>query len=258
MSPDEELRLVRRREGTHRPASKKNPGYDRDLLRDNDGNLLGPTESRPVSIEEIVRSHTPAVPPRPTAGQVLFEVVMDAAEPHIRRGVDTAVDAAVRGGSKLCEWVASKAAQRRGEVSNQSTSGSTQVEAVPATAETEDEAGTLLEVRMHSVTTEQYQAALHSAHRAEQYAAHMRQLLAKVAVRDDDLPAESAIQAAESPASSIDEATLRPVAELLDSSRTVDGEFELVRNQDTDAPGRSTSPHGHQRDSSGFCVDLAP
>ena len=47
MNDDEELRWVRRREGTHRSESRATRGYERDLLRDDDTkNLLGPTESQ--------------------------------------------------------------------------------------------------------------------------------------------------------------------------------------------------------------------
>lgn len=236
MSPDEELRWVRRREGTRRSGSKETAGYDRDLLRDNGtGNLLGPTESRPANIDEIIRSHTSALPSRPTARQVILEVIMEAAEPYIRRGVDAAFDAAVRGGSKLWERAVSKRAQGTGEKSHQSSSGSAQKVPVPATAETRDEAGTL-EVRKLSVTSEQYQAMHFSALEAEQFAARVRQLLDNVEVRDGAIPVESGASAAlEVTASSLDEATLRcAVAQLLDGGRTVDGEFILAKNQDTD------------------------
>lgn len=245
MSHDEELRYVRRREGTHRSSSRETPGYERDLLRENDTeNLLGPTESRPANIDEIIRSHTHGVPPRPTAaqqiaGQVAMDI-MDALRPHIMHGVDVAVDTKL-GIPKLVKWAKTKAEQRKAEARNQSPSTSAQLDAVPAegTADIDDETRTL-EVRKPSVTAEQYQAIQLSALRAEQYAAHMRQMLTKVAVRDGALPVEGTIRAAlESPASSIDEATLRRLVELLNSSRTSDGELMLVRNQDTDAPLRA-------------------
>lgn len=240
MSHDEELRWVRRREGTHRSGSRETRGYDRDLLRANDTeNLLGPTESRPASIDEIVRSHALAVPPRPTAGQELLDqvgnAVWNALEPHIEDMVDIAVDSAVNGISKLVRWAKSKPAPRRSEVLTQSPSASARLEVVPTegASDNDDETGPL-GVQMPSVTPQQYRAALSSALKAEQYAAHMRQLLAKVAVRDGE---ENATQAAlEAPASSIDEATLRRAVERWDSSLTSDVETVRVRNQDTDAP----------------------
>lgn len=236
MSHAEELRWQKRPEGTHRSGSRETPGYDRDLLRENDtGNLLGPTESRPANIDEIIQAHTPAVLPSPTiAQQVAGQVVngiMDALRPHIMHGVDVAVDTKL-GVPKMVKWAKNKAEQRRGEVRNESPSVSARLEAVPgeATSDIDDESGTL-GVQMPSVTAEQYQAALLSAVEAEQYAAHMRQLLAQVAVRNG---AESATQPAlDAPASSIDEATPKRAVEQLNSSGTVDVEFMLVKNHDT-------------------------
>lgn len=231
MNPDEELRLVRRREGTYRPASRENPGYDRDLLRDNDGNLLGPTESRPVNIDEFVRSH---VPPRLTvAQQIVGQVVgygMEALRPHIMHGVDVAVDAKL-GVPKVWKWIKNKAEQRRAEALFQSPSASAQLEPVPAeaTSEIDDEAGAL-GVHPPIVTAEQYEAALRSVHEAVHYAAHVRQLLANVVVSDG---AESSSQAAlEGSPPSIEEATFKRAVERLDSSRSIDVEFMFVRDQD--------------------------
>jgi hypothetical protein len=235
MNRDEELRLVRLREGTHRPASKENPGYDRDLLRDNDGNLLGPTESRSVNIDEIIRSH---VPPRPTAAQQIASQlvidIMDALRPHVMDAVDVAVDNKL-GVPKLLKWIKSKAAQRKADRSGHSPSPSTQRD-VAFVDGTVDETGTL-EVRKLSVTSEQYQALQILALEADQRAAHMRQLLANVEVRDDAIPVESGASAVlEGTASLLDEATLRRAVEQLpDGGRTVDGEFIVARNKDIDA-----------------------
>ncbi|NUT72733.1 hypothetical protein [Pseudarthrobacter sp. C4D7] len=239
MNHDEELRWVRRREGTRRSGSRETSGYDRDLLRENDtGKLLGPSESRPANIDDIIRSHTPAMPPDPTvaqqiAGQVASDL-LDALRPYIMHGVDAAVDAKL-GIPKLVKWAKSKSTQRRGEFRNQSPHATARLEAVPAevASDIDDEAGTL-GVQKPSVTAEQYQAALRSVHEAEKYAAQGRQWLADVSVRDG---AESAPQAAlEDPASSIDEATQRPAVERLDRSRSLHGEFMVIRNQDADTP----------------------
>ena len=234
MNPDEELRVVRRREGTHRPASKENPGYDRDLLRDNDGNLLGPTESRPVNIEEIIRSHGPH---RPTAAEQfatqLVSDIMDALRPHVMDAVDAAVDNKL-GVPKLVQWITSKTAQRKADRNGNSPSPSSQRD-LAFVHGTADETGTL-EIRKLSVTSEQYQALQVLALETEQRAAHMRQLLANVEVRDGAIPVESGAAAVlEVTASPLDEAMLRrAVEQLLDGGRTVDGEFILAKNQDTD------------------------
>lgn len=44
--------MVRRPKDAHRSKSKATPGYDRDLLRD-DEDLLGPSESRPATQEDV-------------------------------------------------------------------------------------------------------------------------------------------------------------------------------------------------------------
>lgn len=235
MSHDEELRWVKRRKGTRRSGSRETPGYDRDLLREDTGHLLGPTESRPANIDEIIQEHAPALPPHPTvaqqfAGRAVNEI-MDALRPHIMQYVDVAVDNKL-GVPKLVKWVKNKAEQRRGELRNQNPSASARLKAVhgEATSAIGDETDTL-GVQIPSVTAEQYQAALRAALQAEQYAAQVRQLLAQVAVRDY---AESATQPAlDTSASSIDEATPRRAVEQLDSRSTVDVEFMPVKDYDT-------------------------
>ena len=53
--PEEELRVVRRHKGTHRVRSRSTPGYERELMRDRAGNLVGPPESRAATPEDIAR-----------------------------------------------------------------------------------------------------------------------------------------------------------------------------------------------------------
>lgn len=48
----EELRVVRRAKGTHRSKSRTTPGYDRDLLRDEE-DLRGPSESRAATAADV-------------------------------------------------------------------------------------------------------------------------------------------------------------------------------------------------------------
>lgn len=238
MSHDEELRWTRLREGTHRASSRETPGYDRDLLRENGtNNLLGPTESRPANIDEIIRSHTPASPSHPTlAQQVVGQVVsdfMNALTPHIMHGVDVAVDTKL-GIPKAVEWAKRRAEQRKSKVRSPNPPFGAQLYAVPAkeTSDLDDESDTL-ESQKPSVTAEQYQAALRSAIEAEEYAAQMRQALAHVKVRDG---AESPTQTTlEEPVSSIDETRLIRAIDRLDSSSWVDDQFILVRSQDANA-----------------------
>ena len=55
MSDEWEVRMARRRDGSHRAKSRDTAGADRDLLYDDAGNLLGPTESREPDFGEIER-----------------------------------------------------------------------------------------------------------------------------------------------------------------------------------------------------------
>lgn len=50
---DEEIRVVRTPRGTKRTQSRSTPDFERDLLRDEDGNLRGPTESRALTDEDL-------------------------------------------------------------------------------------------------------------------------------------------------------------------------------------------------------------
>lgn len=49
----EEIVVQRRPKGSERSRSRGAPGYDRDLLRGQDGEMLGPTESRPLNDNDI-------------------------------------------------------------------------------------------------------------------------------------------------------------------------------------------------------------
>lgn len=44
--------MVRRAKGTHRSKSRSTPGYDRDLLRDEE-DLRGPSESRAATAADV-------------------------------------------------------------------------------------------------------------------------------------------------------------------------------------------------------------
>ena len=52
-----ELHWERVPDGAQRSRSTGMPGYERDLLRDRSGNLLGRTESCPADMDEALRSH---------------------------------------------------------------------------------------------------------------------------------------------------------------------------------------------------------
>ena len=192
MNDDEELRWVRRREGTHRSESRATRGYERDLLRDDDTkNLLGPTESRPADIDEIVRSRGPVrrrVLARSGVPVPGGDAIMEALAPYIERGVDVAVDAAVLGVSRLWKWATTRSPRQTASVEVG------KVDEVPTAylegplAEHDEPPSEELARSPQSMTAEQYQAILLSASLADQYAARARSMLANVRIDDEVLP----------------------------------------------------------------------
>src|SRR4051794_10576722 len=89
----EELRWQKVPDGAQRSRSTQTPGYERDLLRDS--GLLGPSESRPANIDEVLRSHGQATS-RPDFRQQAAEAVIDAAitalTPYVKRAVEYGVE----------------------------------------------------------------------------------------------------------------------------------------------------------------------
>lgn len=108
---DEEIRVVRVPRGSKRSKSRSTPNYERDLVRDEKGNLRGPTESRALTDEELMalqsrvltddepmffqsQSQTNYEPESSTDNKMLEAVARGVAEgivealmPHIERGV---------------------------------------------------------------------------------------------------------------------------------------------------------------------------
>lgn len=97
----EELRVVRSAKGAHRSKSKATPGYDRDLLRDEES-LRGPSESRKATIEDVEEHLLPPgwaetrEPERtePTTGQKvglwIADTIIDiVSDPEIQASVKT-------------------------------------------------------------------------------------------------------------------------------------------------------------------------
>lgn len=231
----EELRWQKVPRGTRRSASNGTAGYDRDLLRENGtGNLLGPTESRPANIDDIIRSRTPAAPTmgQQIAGEIAIACI-EALRPYVFRGVDAAVDNKLWV-PKLARWIADKSRRHSAEAGDKSPSGGTRIEKVPTTSATEVEAGAV-EMSRLTVTAEQHQTILLEARRADEYAAQMKNLLATVTV--GDVASENAIRAAEGSIESINEVGSGWVVEL--PSR-VDDEFMPVHNPDSSRTLRRT------------------
>lgn len=245
MNNDEELRWVRRRDGSHRSSSRSTPGYERDLLReDGTEDLLGPTESRPADLDEIAHQLTAKGTQREPMAQALrtgiAEAIMDALQPYIERGVDIAVDSAVAGIPRLWNWAKNKAS-RINEKENLVTASIPEVFVPPSAVELSEKTE-LKDPAVLTVTADQYQALLLSALLADQYAAQARALLASVHIDDDVLPEEleTAVRSAlAGPASPEYQEKIKDVVELLGNSGSYRGEFVLVRAKEL----QSSSDH---------------
>lgn len=99
---EEELRIVKKKRGAHRPASKGNVGYDRDLWQGDENNdTKGPTESRPA--DEILAKLESAK---------ATEAELTAAKEETER-LQAERDAAKR---RMVELEAEQAAHERGPV----------------------------------------------------------------------------------------------------------------------------------------------
>ncbi len=228
----EELRWVIVPEGARRSRSTGTPGYERDLIRDASGNLLGPTESRPADL-----GHAADVRPAgPTLGQqaagAAAEAVMTALTPYIERAVEIMVDSAIDGVARLATWTKRKVADRK------STRPSDQV-VVPAVIDAELVDAELVEAELvengadsepgdHLMPArpvmdgEEYRARFIAALAAELFAADEKRKLAAVEVADDALSPElraALRESLERPASLLDEDKLALVVEFLGASR---------------------------------------
>lgn len=234
----EELRWERVPDGAQRSRSLGTPGYERDLLRDRAGKLLGPTESRAANMDEVLQSRGPTARAdfRQQAAEAVIDAAITALTPYVRRAVEYGVDSGVDGVIRLVDWARRKIAQRRPPA---------ELAKVPKTTEVvdaeivEDEAppGADLEQAIPPITGEEYRARFLAALAAERYAAEEKRRLANVNVADDALSPElqAALRAAlERPASLLDDETLAVVVEFLDGSRTSGGQYLLLDDDDSE------------------------
>jgi len=241
MSNDEELRWVRRQPGTQRPNSRHTPGYERDLLYEEEsGELRGPTESRSANIEDIVREHSPITSTAPSLGDLarfhFADIALRSLDPYIRRFVDWGVDATVEKVRDLVSWSMLKAAKH----SNAGRKPFADDPATTSDAENEQSAG------LHDsdeterqdnpeMSGEEYRARLLSALTAERHAEQQKQLLRNVNVSDEALPAdvrEAIHLALSTPAPALDEDTLALVVSFLATSSIANVDFVLAQAAD--------------------------
>jgi hypothetical protein len=239
----EELRWEKVPDGAQRSRSTQTPGYERDLLRDRSGNLLGPTESRPANLEEALRSRGQAAP-RADLRQQVAEAAIDAAitalTPYVKRAVEYALDRSEDGVKQLVSWAKRKAAERKPPA--ELAEADETAEVVEAEIVDDDATpGEDLEQATPPMTGEEYRARFLAALAAERYAAEEKRRLANVNVADDALSPElrAALRTAlERPASLLDDETLAVVVEFLDGSRTGDGQYLLLDDDGSEHPRR--------------------
>ena len=226
----EELRWVRVPEGAQRSRSRGTPGYDRDLLRDQSRNLLGPTESRPADRQKALRSHGRVTPPadlRQQAVDVVIDTAIATLTPYVQRAVEYGVDSGVDGVMRLVSWAKRSVAERKSAAGPYAADELAAVQVdheVPAP-------GSDLKRVAQAVSGEEYRARLLAALAAEKYAAEEKRRLVNVYVADDALPPE--LQAAlrialERPASMLDPEILAIVVEFLDGSQTGGSQYVLL------------------------------
>ena len=229
----EELRWEKVPDGAQRSRSTATPGYERDLLRDRSGKLLGPTESRPASVDDL---HPRS---RATAGsdfrQQAAEAVLDAAitvlTPYVRRAVEFGVESGFNGVTRLVGWAKRKAAERKSPADLREVDEAAEIVEAEIVIDDESVPGSELDEALPPLTGEEYRARFLAALAAERYAAQEKRRLARVNVADDALSPElkAALRAAlESRAPALDDETLAMVVEFLDGSQTSGGQYLLL------------------------------
>lgn len=232
----EELRWERVPDGAQRSRSTGTPGYERDLLRDRAGKLLGPTESRPANIDDVLRSRggaTSRTDFRQQAAEAVIDAAITALTPYVRRAVEYGVDSGVDGVMRLVSWAKRKVNERKTSTELAGLDETTEVVQAEIVDE-EDAPGTDLEEPLPPMNGEEYRARFLAALAAERYAAEEKRRLANVSVADDALSPElrAALRAAlERPASLLDDETLAVVVEFLDGSRTSTGQYLLLDDE---------------------------
>lgn len=195
LGEDEELRVHKVTPGAQHSRSRKHPGYESDLMRDADGNLLGTSASRPATDDDLP-FQPDFTPPTPTFKQELANSAIDgivqgfmnAMEPHFQRWVDVGVDKATKGISDTVQRAKVKrqlrqqskaAAAVRAQAAEKAKPAETASDKAPA-------ANDEMLVAKPFMTKEEYAARLRYALAAERYAAEQKQLLLGVQIADDD------------------------------------------------------------------------
>lgn len=197
-----QLRLVRVPRGTHLSDSKKSPGRESNLLREDGSNrLLGPTESIPVDLDEILgtsidqpeyeaRLEQQLTPRQQVAADAIKHVIGVVFEEVVVPVVRDFVAPALR--QKLAQMVET----RRDKKAVRSQQAAAEAFVAPE-AEQEKCDGTVedsSDVRDQPIPmgSAEFRERLLEALAAERYAAMQRNFLAHVVIEDEDLEPELA------------------------------------------------------------------
>ena len=237
----EEIVVQRRPKGAQRSRSRATAGYDRDLLR-RDGDLLGPTESRPLNDDDIdqLQRHSPSPVPAERSFimvDIVVPAVTDAVidftkSPEFQQLLDAGWSATSEQLARARSWTRQKYRQLRGRVA--SPTAIVAAHSSPALPEEYVAEGTDVDAPedLDPVSVRDYREGLRLFVAAGLYAAQLRQWLASVRPDDETLPQEvrdAAKAALERPISSLGQDTLSVLYDFLLQSDSLDGEPMVLR-----------------------------
>lgn len=195
VAEDEEIRVHKKTPGAEHSRSRKHPGWDSDLMRDADGNLLGSSVSRPLRDDDLP-FQPDFTPPPPTFKQELANSAIDgivqgfmnAMEPHIQRAVDIGVDKATKSISDAVQRAKAKRQLRQQSKAAAAVTMPTakKTKAAEAASGEAPTGNTGVQIAKPFMTKEEYAARLRYALAAERYAAEQKHLLLGVQIADDD------------------------------------------------------------------------
>lgn len=239
MADEWELRLTRVPEGTHRAKSRNTPGADRDLLyKDGTNDLLGPTESRPVDLEELVGTYGHDTcrydsAPRADVRQQDFEEtlarIVDIAEVAIPFYIEHVHPFVKQKVADVAEWRRTKTKKPSRREPN-SKPAVPAVTAAPAPPSSEVDAA--VSEPPIVLTGDQFRQQVFLTLEAERWVAQRKEALSRaVVVDDDDLTPElrSAINMVlEGRSYQLDDETVALLAAYFRETRFMDAEEQMV------------------------------
>ncbi|TPW78388.1 hypothetical protein [Schumannella sp. 10F1B-5-1] len=242
---DEELRWVKKPEGAYRSRSNRTAGYETELIRDSEGRLLGPSESRAAIFDEVSepgKRHTARPDPRQQVAEAMLDAAIAAASPYLRKAIEAGVEMGLDAIVQLVGWARRRAEEHKAVSMNekQPSPPRTRSLKVMDVEFVDDEPGSAIEANRPLISGDEYRGRFLSALAAERYAAEEKRRLARVRVADEALSPELrvALRAAlVKPAIELDEETLAVVVEFLNGSQIEGGPYLLLPATDEDPSG---------------------